>query len=313
VADSGGAAVGGSSRTARIGLRTVVVGYLGILVLVPLAVVLWRTFEPGLAAFLHAVGDPDTQHALRLTAVIAVWAVVINTVFGVIVALLLVRYRFPGQRLLSAFVDLPVSISPIVVGLALVLVYGNQGWFGSSLERIGLTVVNAAPAMVLATVFVSLPLVVRAVAPVLEQSGVEQEQAARSLGAGGFTQFRRITLPTIRAALAYGVVLSLARSLGANAAQRFVRITLPTIRVALAYGTVLSIARCLGEYGAVLVVSGNISGQTETATLRIDNLYEYDTTSGARSAAYAVTFVLVAAAVLAIVAMTILRRRQVST
>ncbi len=168
-----------------------------------------------------------------------------------------------------------------MVGLALILVYGNQGWFGSSLDRLGIQVVNAAPAMVLATVFVSLPLVVRAVVPVLEQAGIEQEQAARSLGAGALTRFRRITLPTIRAALAYGVVLSL--------------------------------ARCLGEYGAVLVVSGNISGQTETATLRIDNLYEYDTTSGAHAAAYAVTFILVAAAVFAIVAMTILRRRQVET
>lgn len=271
-------ALDSSSRTARIGLRTVVIGYLVILVLVPLGVVLWRTFEPGLASFFTALGDPDTQHALRLTAVIAAWAVVINTVFGVTVALLLVRYRFPGQRLLSAFVDLPLAISPIIVGLALVLVYGNQGWFGSELTHLGLTVVNAVPAMVLATVFVSLPLVVRAVAPVLEQAGMEQEQAARSLGAGAITRFRRITLPTIRVALAYGVVLSL--------------------------------ARCLGEYGAVLVVSGNISGQTETATLRIDNLYEYDATSGARSAAYAVTFVLVAAAVLAILAMTALRRKQ---
>jgi sulfate transport system permease protein len=278
VVDAHGLAAGGSSRSARLGLRTIVIGYLGVLVLLPLGVVLWRTFEPGLSAFFNALGDADTQHALRLTAVIAFWALVINTIFGVVVALLLTRYRFPGQRLLSAFVDLPVSISPIVVGLALILVYGGQGWFGSTLDRLGIQVVNAAPAMVLATVFVSLPLVVRAVAPVLAQSGVEQEQAARSLGAGAITQFRRITLPTIRAALAYGVVLSL--------------------------------ARCLGEYGAVLVVSGNISGQTETATLRIDNLYEYDTTSGARSAAYAVTFILVAAAVLAIVAMTVLRRRQ---
>jgi sulfate/thiosulfate transport system permease protein len=281
VADAQRLGAVGPSRPARIGLRTIVIAYLGVLVLLPLGVVLWRTFEPGLSAVFSALGDPDTQHALRLTAVIAFWALVINTVFGVVVALLLTRYRFPGQRLLSAFVDLPVSISPIVVGLALILVYGNHGWFGSSLERLGIQVVNAVPAMVLATVFVSLPLVVRAVAPVLEQSGVEQEQAARSLGAGALTQFRRITLPTIRVALAYGVVLSL--------------------------------ARCLGEYGAVLVVSGNISGQTETATLRIDNLYSYDVTGGARSAAYAVTFILVAAAMLAIVAMTVLRRRQVKS
>jgi sulfate/thiosulfate transport system permease protein len=280
VADTRTQAIDGSSRTARLGLRTVVIAYLAILVMVPLGVVLWRTFEPGLAAFFTALSDPDTQHALRLTAVIAVWAVVINTVFGIAVALLLARYRFPGRQLLSAFIDLPIAISPIVVGLALILVYGSQGWFGELLTRYGLVVVNAMPAMVLATVFVSLPLVVRAVLPVLEQAGTDQEQAARSLGASAITRFRRITLPTIRAALAYGVVLSL--------------------------------ARCLGEYGAVLVVSGNISGQTETATLRIDNLYSYDTTSGARSAAYAVTFVLVAAAVLAILAMSVLRGKQES-
>lgn len=265
----------GESTKAAPVLRIVAVLYVGILVLVPLALIAYRTFQPGLGEFFTALSQPDAVHAFQVTAVVAGTAVVIDIVFGVTVAILLARYRFPGRRLLSAFIDLPVAVSPIVVGLALVLVYGPTGWFGGSLDGSPLQVINAKPGMVAATVFVSLPLVVRAVVPVLEQAGVEQEQAASSLGA--------------------------------NAFQRFVRITLPTIRVALAYGTVLSIARCLGEYGAVLVVSGNVAGETETATLRIGNLIdqEQDTQS-----AYAIAFVLVLAALVAIVVSAYIRRRR---
>jgi sulfate/thiosulfate transport system permease protein len=277
VAESLRAASPGHLPSARLGLRAIVVAYVAVLVLAPLALVTWRTFEPGLGAFVKALSDPYTVHAFKLTAIVAVCAVVINTVFGIGVALLLTRYRFPGRRLLSAFVDLPVSISPIVVGLALILVYGRSGWFGPQLGNAGFMVINAVPGMIMATVFVSLPLVVRAVVPVLEQAGTEQEQAAQSLGAHAFARFRRITLPTIRSAAGYGIVLSL--------------------------------ARCLGEYGAVLVVSGNIEGQTETATLRIDNLYEADLRA---DDAYAVTFVLVAFAILAIIAISFIRRRQES-
>jgi sulfate transport system permease protein len=264
----------GGRRSTRIGLRTFVLLYVGILVLVPLALVIWRAFEPGWRSFTNALQDPGTVHAFELSFEIAVIAVVINTVFGVGLALLLTRFRFPGQGLLSAFVDLPVSISPIVVGFALTLVYGRFGWFGTPLADLGIQVIYTVPGMVLATVFVSLPLVVRAVAPVLAEAGTDQEQAARSLGANALTRFRRITLPTIRAAIAYGVVLSL--------------------------------ARCLGEYGAVLVVSGNIEGQTETATLRISNLVTEDLRP---NDAYALTFVLVTAAILAILAITLLRRK----
>jgi sulfate/thiosulfate transport system permease protein len=263
---------GGGSK---IGLRLVAVLYVSILVLLPVVLVVWRTFRPGFSEFFDALGQADTVHAFKLTAIVAGLAVVINTVFGVGVSLLLARYRFPGRGILSALIDLPVSISPIVVGLALILVYGNGGWLGSTVGALGIQIIGSIPGMVLATVFVSLPLVVRAIVPVLENEGTDQEQAAQSLGA--------------------------------NALTRFVRITLPTIRAAAAYGIVLSIARCLGEYGAVLVVSGNIEGQTETATLRIDNLYETDLNT---NAAYAVTFVLVAIAVLAIVVITFIRRRQ---
>ncbi len=262
-----------ATPTAR-GLRVVAVLYVGILVLVPLVIIAYRTLKPGLSDFFTSLNEPDAVHAFEVTAVVAGTAVIIDVVFGVAAAILLVRYRFPGRRLLSAFIDLPVAVSPIVVGLALVLVYGPQGWFGASLDSTPLQIINAKPGMIMATVFVSLPMVVRAVEPVLAQAGTEQEQAASSLGA--------------------------------NAAQRFLRITLPTIRTALAYGTVLSIARCLGEYGAVLVVSGNIEGDTETATLRIGNLIDNDQDF---NSAYAVAFVLVLAALVAILLSAYIRRR----
>lgn len=257
-----------------LGLRSVAVLYVGVLVLLPVIVICYRTFQPGLSAFWAALTTQQSKHAFEVSAIIAACAVVINTVFGIAVAMLLARYRFWGRRLLSAFIDLPIAVSPIVVGLALVLVYGPTGWFGPFLERHGVVVVGAKPGMVLATVFVSLPLVARAIIPVLEQVGLEQDQAAASLGA--------------------------------NAAARFRRITLPTIRVALTYGVVLSLARCLGEYGAVLVVSNNIEGQTETAPLRIGNLVQNELNY---KAAYAITFVLMLVAFAAILTAAWIRRR----
>lgn len=252
--------------------------YVGALVLFPLGFIFWRTFESGLGDFFDGLREPGTLHAFQLSIEIAVWAVVINTIFGITVAILLSRYRFWGRGLLSAFIDLPVSVSPIVVGLALILVYGNDGWFGPTLQDAGLQIINNVPGMVLATVFVSLPLVVRSVVPVLDQAGTEQEQAAKSLGANAIARFRRITFPTIRAAVAYGVVLSL--------------------------------ARCLGEYGAVLVVSGNISGQTETAPLRVGNILNYEPGKAGQTHAYSVAFVLVLVAIVAILLISLLRRRQ---
>ena len=169
-----------------------------------------------------------------LTVEISLWAVAINTVFGVGMALLLVRYEFPGKRALSALIDLPMAVSPVVIGLALLLVYnGRDGWFGPTLEAHGIQVIFTSPGMIMATCFVALPLVVREVVPVLEEIGDDQEQAARSLGANAFQTFRRITLPAIKWAVVYGVVLILARS--------------------------------LGEFGAVKIVSGNLTGQTQTA------------------------------------------------
>lgn len=256
-------------------LRTIAILYVGVLVLVPIAVIFYRTFEPGLHTVWTALTDPNAVHAYQVTAIVAGSAVLINTVFGVAAGVLLARYRFWGSRLLSAFVDLPVAVSPIVVGLALVLVFGPTGWFGPFLDDHGVAVIAAKPGMVLATVFVSLPLVVRAVVPVLQQVGLDQEQAAASLGANAVTRFRRITLPTIRTALTYGIVLS--------------------------------IARCLGEYGAVLVVSNNIEGQTETVTLRIGNKVELEQDY---QSAYALTLVLILVSFAVIGVSAWIRRRR---
>jgi sulfate/thiosulfate transport system permease protein len=259
---------------ARYVLRAIAATYLVLLVAWPVALVAKNAFAEGLVDLRAILDDPDVTHALRLTVQVAVVAVVLNTVFGVGMALLLARYEFPGRRLLSAFVDLPLSVSPIVVGLALVLVYGGrEGWFGPALEDAGFQVIFAAPGIVLATVFVALPLVVREVVPVLEEIGVEQEQAAHSLGAGPVATFRRITLPAIRWAVVYGVVLSLARS--------------------------------LGEFGAVKVVSGNVLGSTRTATLVVEEKYlNFD-----RGGAYATAFLLALVSVACITVVAVIRPR----
>jgi sulfate/thiosulfate transport system permease protein len=268
-------AVGTGSPVVRWMLRLVVVGYLVMLVAWPTAYVVKNTFADGFVGIQEALADPDVVHALKLTAEIAVISVVINTVFGVGVSLLLVRYTFIGKRALSVLIDLPLSVSPVVVGLALVLVYnGRFGWFGPWLEDHGLQIVFARPGMVLATCFVILPLVVREVVPVLEELGDDQEQAARSLGA--------------------------------NAWQTFWRITLPGIKWAVVYGVVLSLARALGEFGAVKVVAGNVGGETQVATVLVQQKYQ----NFEQQTAYSVSFMLVFAAVLCLVVVALLRPKE---
>jgi sulfate transport system permease protein len=255
--------------------RLVVIGYLFLLVIWPVALVVQKTFDGGLDNLQTALSDPVVTDALQLTVVVALWAVAINTVFGVGISLLLVRYDFPGRRILSALIDLPLSVSPVVVGLALLLAYGGtNGTFGPALEDAGLQIAFATPGIVLATAFVSLPLVIREIVPVLHEIGTEQEQAATSLGAGPWQTFWRVTLPSIRWALVYGVVLSLARA--------------------------------LGEFGAVKVVSGNIAQQTQTATLVVEEKYQ-DFEQGS---AYATSFLLALIAVAALVVVTILRPKD---
>ena len=258
-------------------LRVIVVGYLFLLVIWPIALVVQATFAGGVGPVLDALSQPDVIFAFQLTLVVAFWAVLINTVFGVGISLLLVRYTFPGRRALSALVDLPLSVSPVVVGLALLLVYGQTGWIGGALESVGLQVIYAPPGIILATAFVSLPLVIRELVPVLAEIGTDQEQAARSLGASPWQTFGRITLPAIKWALLYGVVLSLARS--------------------------------LGEFGAVKVVSGGVAFRTQTATLLVEERYQQ---FGAENTtvAYAAAFVLALIAVIALAIVTSLRPKE---
>ncbi len=258
----------------RIGLRTVALGYLGAVLAVPVLVVLYKTFEPGLGAVWESVTTPAAVHAFYLTIFVAVIAVPLNTVLGVLTAMLLVRGRLRGKAALEALVDLPFAVSPVVVGLALILLYGRTGWFGDELAEAGIRVIFSLPGIVLATVFVSLPFVVREVAPVLYEIGTDQEQAASTLGASPWQTFRRITLPAIRWGLAYGVVLSTARA--------------------------------LGEFGAVSVVSGKISGETETMTLLVAKRYANFDLAGA----YAASTLLALLALATLLVMTLLDRRK---
>jgi sulfate transport system permease protein len=258
----------------RLALRTVALGYLAILLALPVGMVFYRAFEHGLGRFFEALTTPGAQHAIWLTVLVVAIAVPVNTVFGIVTALALERRRFHGRAILERVIDMPFVISPIVVGLALVLVYGERGWAGSWLVSGGVRVIFSTPGIVLATMFVSLPFVVREVAPVLREIGTDQEQAAATLGAGGWQTFWRITLPAIRPAVAYGVVLTTARA--------------------------------LGEFGAVAVVSGHLQGQTETLTLYVQNRFEGFDVQGA----YAISVLLAVFAMSALLGMTHLDRRR---
>jgi sulfate/thiosulfate transport system permease protein len=265
-------------RVMRWALRLIVIGYLLFLVIWPVALVAAKTFANGLAPVIDALRQPEVIFAFQLTLSAAFWSVVINTIFGVGISLLLVRYTFPGRRALNAMIDVPLSVSPVVVGLALVLVYnGRTGWLGQSLEQAGLQVIYAPPGIIMATAFVSLPLVIREVVPVLQEIGTEQEQAARSLGASGLQTFARITLPAIKWGLLYGVVLSLARS--------------------------------LGEFGAVKIVSGGVAMRTQTTTLLVEERYQQFGVVNSITA-YTAAFILALIAVLALIIVTSLRPRR---
>jgi sulfate transport system permease protein len=255
-------------------LRVITIVYVGLLVAWPVTLVFWNTFADGLAPVLEAFQDPYILNALRLTAVATAWSVAINVLFGVTVSILLVRYEFPGKRILNALIDLPLSVSPVVVGLSIVLVYNTStGLFGPALQDLGIQVLFSTPAIVLATTFIALPLVIREIVPVLQEVGTEQEQAARSLGASSPQTFWRITIPAIRWGLTYGIVLCLARS--------------------------------IGEFGAVKVVSGNLIGKTQTATLMVEQLYyDFD-----QEQAFAIASLLATVSIIAIIVVSVLRSR----
>jgi sulfate transport system permease protein len=251
--------------TGRYLLRFASLAYVTVLLVVPVGFVFWRTFEHGFGPAWDSVTTPEARHALWLTLELAAIAVPANTIFGVVAAIAIVRHRFRGAGLVNALVDLPLALSPVVVGLALLLLYGTGGWLA------GHGVLFAVPGMALATIFVSLPFVVREVVPVLREVGTEPEQAAATLGASPIQTFRRVTWPAIRWATAYGVVLTTARA--------------------------------LGEFGAVSVVSGRLAGQTETLTLHVQERYESFDLTGAYAAA-------VVLALIAIVTLLLMNRLQ---
>jgi len=261
--------------TARRMIRFGSLAYLLVILVAPVALIFWRAFEHGLQPFWEAISNPDAVHALKLTLEVTIVAVPLNTAFGVLCGIAIVRHRFPGMGLVNALVDLPMALSPVVVGLALYLLYANDGWFGQWLNEHGVRILFAYPGILLATLFVSLPFVVREVVPVLREIGTEQEEAAATLGAGAFTIFRRITLPAIQWAVVYGVVLTLARA--------------------------------LGEFGAVAIVSGGFADRTQTMTQYVQAAYE----NGANeSAAYAAAVILAAIAVVTLLVMTLLGQRE---
>ena len=262
-------------RGARYGLRTIAIGYLAALLIVPVIVIVFKAFEDGAGNVFETLTTPEAQHAFYLTLVMVLIAVPLNTIFGVACALMLVRDKFRGKAFVNALIDLPFAISPVVIGLALVLVYGSiDGWFGAWFLEQGIRIIFTPVGMVLATLFVSLPFVVREVEPVLREIGDDQEQAASVLGASGWQTFWRVTLPSIR----WGVT----------------------------YGVVLATARALGEFGAVSIVSGRISGETETMPLFVQKQFEVFNVSGA----YAAALVLAILALATLFGMNLIRRRD---
>jgi sulfate transport system permease protein len=259
-------------------LRFAALGYLALLLAVPVSLVFINAFQDGIGAAWDSVTTPEAQHAFYLTFLMVAVAVPLNTIFGVLAALAIVRQRFRGRALLNAMVDLPFAVSPVVVGLALLLVYGRRdGWVGGWFSEQGIQIIFSTPGMILATMFVSLPFVVREVIPVLREIGTEQEQAAATLGAGSL--------------------------------QTFFRVTLPAIRWGVAYGVVLTTARALGEYGAVSVVSGKLSGQTETATLLVEREFQRFNATGA----YAASVVLALLALVTLLAMNVIKPKEAKT
>ncbi|WP_299575104.1 sulfate ABC transporter permease subunit [uncultured Williamsia sp.] len=260
-------------RTARYANRAFTLVYLTILLLVPLGLILYRTFSPGVGAFIDSMSSPAAISAINLSLLIVAIVVPLNVVFGVVIALALARGRWRGRAIVQAIVDLPFAISPVIVGVSLILVWGVDGWFGF-LADWGIQIIFAVPGMVLATVFVTLPFVVREVEPVLREIGVEQEEAAATLGASAW--------------------------------QTFLRITLPAIRWGLGYGVILTVARSLGEFGAVIMVSSNQPGVSQSLTLLVYGRHQ----QGNEYGAYTASTMLMLIAIVALVFMTVLARRK---
>jgi sulfate/thiosulfate transport system permease protein len=264
-----------TSRGTTLTLRSVALVYLVGLLAVPIGVILWRTFEPGFGAFVESVQTPAAISALNLSLLIVAIVVPLNVLFGVVTAIALARWKVPFRGVVQAVVDLPFAVSPIVVGVSLIMLWGVTGWFGGLESATGVKVIFGLPGMVIATIFVTLPFVVREVEPVLHEIGTEQEQAASTLGASGWQTFWRITVPAIRWGLTYGVVLT--------------------------------VARALGEFGAVIMVSSGFPGVSQTLTLLVHSRYIDDhNTYGA----YAAATLLMGLALVTLLGMTLLDRKR---
>jgi sulfate transport system permease protein len=256
----------------RWALVGVALAFLALFLFVPLALVFAQALSKGPAAFAGAIALPDTLAAIRLTLLVAAIAVPLNALFGLAAAWAVTRFDFAGKGLLVTLIDLPLAVSPVVSGMLFVLLFGAQGIFGPSLADAGVRIVFAVPSIVLATVFVTFPLVARELIPVLEAAGRDEEEAAVSLGAGGWQTFRRVTLPAARWALLYGVVLTGARA--------------------------------MGEFGAVSVVSGKVRGETVTVPLQVEILYnEYQF-----AAAFAVASLLALVAIVTLALRKLIER-----
>ena len=254
--------------------RVIGLTYLVLLLAAPVGMIMYRTFEDGLQPVIDSLTTAEAQHALWLTFLMVIIAVPLNTIFGVVMALLLVRKPWPGKWFMNVVIDLPFAVSPVIVGLALILAYGKNSDIGGWLFDHGIEVIFTPLGMILATIFVSLPFVVREVIPVLKEIGTEQEEASETLGA--------------------------------NSWQTFWKVTLPAIRWGVAYGVVLTTARALGEFGAISVVSGKLSGETETLTLRVDERFEHFDMIGA----YSASMILAVMALATLLAMNIFKKED---
>ncbi len=266
----------GSTRRRLVhgGLTGIAILYVGALVLAPLIGIAWAALRTGWSTWINTLTSPDVRHAYLITAVITVITVIVTTVFGVVVALVITRDRFPGRSLMSAFVDLPLAVSPVIVGVMVVLLFGRGGWFESWFAARGIQILFALPSMILVTIFICIPFTIREIVPVLQELGFSEEEAAHTLGASSL--------------------------------QTFFRVTLKNVRWGLLYGIALTTARAIGEIGAVLIVSGSITGKTETATLYI--LRAFDQNQDGSGYVVALTLALVSIALL--VGIEALKRRE---
>ncbi|MDD3470511.1 MAG: sulfate ABC transporter permease subunit CysW [Thermoguttaceae bacterium] len=263
-----------SENTTQWLLITVAVGFLALFLVVPLALILTEAFKRGWSVYHQSLTDPYTLSAIGLTFFVTVIVVPLNTIFGIAAAWCIAKFRFRGRQLLMTLIDIPYSVSPVISGLIFILLFGRQGWFGDWLAAHHISIIFAFPGIVLATLFVTFPMVAKELIPLMESQGNEEEEAARLLGATGWQTFRYVTLPNIRWGLLYGILLCNSRA--------------------------------LGEFGAVAVVSGSLRGETTTIPLHIEILYnEYQIT-----AAFSVASLLTLTAIITLIIKSFLEWKQ---